>query len=61
MDARRERLAKAIRLVWESFESHIDPAVKEENRCESCGSRSFHSKSIREYAFILEVLAENMR
>lgn len=59
---RRKRIAKAIRLVWASLDSHLDASTEEEkNKCESCGSRQFHSRTNKEYAFILSVLCDEMR
>lgn len=61
MTERRKRIIEATRLVWDSLDSHLDHAVEErETPCKSCGSRKFHAKCVREYAFIIEVLCEQL-
>lgn len=54
----RAALVRAIRLVNESLESHLDYSVKCEQLCESCGDRAFHAKCVREYVYVLKVLSD---
>lgn len=59
MSAKREKIARVIRIVWDSLDSHIDPAVKADSApCETCGSRYFHAKTAREYAEAIKLLTE---
>lgn len=59
---RRQRIAKAIRLVWDSLESHLDAAAGAELEKDCCnemiGLPPFHRKCVKEYGFVINVLSE---
>lgn len=62
---REKDIARAMSLVWESLESHLpdvyDPVskkVKEKIAKEHIGGKKFHCKCVKEYAFIIKVLAD---
>lgn len=58
-EKRRERVAQAIRLTYASLDSHLDySTAKVDEMCESCGNRKFHSTCVKEYAFVIHVLAD---
>lgn len=58
----RERIIKAIRLTWDSLDSHLDWSTEEkvENPCKYCGGRKFHARCTRDYAFVIQVLTEQL-
>jgi len=60
----RAEAVKAIRLVWDSLDTHLDPTVGNvhENKCcnEAVGKPSFHKKCLKEYHQILGILIENL-
>lgn len=51
-------IVKAIRLVVESYDSHLDFAVDAAKNCEHCGDEKFHKKTSKEYLFVLAVLTD---
>lgn len=55
-----ENLIKAIRLVWDSLDSHLDGAISEVHKKKCCnkavGNRFFHKQCAKEYAFVLQTL-----
>ena len=52
---------KAIRLVYESLDSHLIEEEEKKKCCrEAVGSKSFHKKCVKEYAFIIKVLADKL-
>lgn len=62
---KKERIAKAIRIVWDSLDSHLDdtfnpiyPKLKEKKAKEHIGSQDFHRKCVREYATVIKTLAD---
>lgn len=58
----RRKIARAIRLVWESLDSHIDASIGTVHKNPCCnravGSPSFHKKCVREYIDVLDALTE---
>ncbi len=57
----REDVVKAIRLAWDSLDSHLDSSQDMSGLSECCqksiGKPSFHKKCCEEYAFVIKVLA----
>ena len=53
---KKTEIVKAIRLTWDSLESHLDASVSSKEFCRACGNTRFHAKCTREYAFIIDVL-----
>lgn len=55
----KKRVVKAIRLAFDSLDSHLDVFIDAPKRkYEITGSRKFHTKAIREYSYIIDVLAD---
>ena len=61
----KKEIIKAIRLTYSSLESHLDSVIKDplvgiksKNAKEQIGGKNFHKKCVREYAFIIKVLAD---
>lgn len=52
----KTEIVKAIRLMWDSLESHLDPSISSKELCRACGDVHFHAKCAIEYAFIIDVL-----
>ena len=63
-EASRTKIVLAIRLAYDSLESHLDSSVKqlEKNACcqKAVGDPSFHRKCVREYAEIIHTLASHL-
>jgi cytoskeletal protein RodZ len=63
-DAGRRETAKAIRLVWDSLESHLDAAAGAQVNRQCCneivGLPSFHRKCVKEYGFVIQVLSNHL-
>lgn len=58
-EAQRNRIVHALRLTYASLESHLDYSVQAvEPMCESCGTRKFHADTVKEYAYVIHVLAD---
>lgn len=55
----RDEIVRAIRLTWDSLDSHLDYAVKSVKMCPQCGGNDtrYHAKCVREYSLVLEVLS----
>lgn len=63
MKARKERreITKAIRLSWESLETHLEAAVHiKKVEADFCGGRKFHAKAVRQYARIILCLSRKL-
>jgi hypothetical protein len=58
---KRKDIVKAIRLVWDSLESHIDATIKSPDNKEHVGGRRFHKKCVEEYHFIIGVLIGQLK
>ena len=58
----KPEIVKALRLVWDSMESHLDDSVGPTSEKECCrkavGTPSFHVKCCKEYGFIIKVLSD---
>lgn len=53
-------IAKAIRLIWESLESHLDPSFLkpeklDKKRGETC---KWHQKCVKDYVELLRLISE---
>lgn len=62
---KREKIARAIRLVWLSLESHLEdtydptyPKLKSKLAKECVGDKNFHRKCVKEYGEIIKTLTE---
>lgn len=59
-------IIKSMRLVWESLDSHLDDAIESpikglgKRAKRHIGGKRFHKKCVKEYAYILQVLAEKL-
>lgn len=60
----KKEITDAIRLVWESLESHLDAAAGAEIESPCCneavGKPPFHKRCVKEYAFVISVLAQQL-
>ena len=62
----KKDIVKSIRLVIESLESHLDDSIESplkglgRKARSHIGGKRFHKKCVKEYAFILQVLAEKL-
>ncbi len=55
---REKQIKKALRLTWDSLDSHLDWTHGiPKDKCKYCGSARFHKKVIKEYAEIINILA----
>lgn len=58
----RKDIVRALRLTWDSLDSHLDAAAGLEHPLPCCneavGKRPFHQKCVREYAEIIKTLSE---
>lgn len=61
----RKKIAKCMKLIWSSLESHLDDThhpvidtLKEQRAKNFIGGARFHRKCVREYAYIIRVLSE---
>ncbi len=63
---RAKRLAEAIELTVDSLNSHLGYVDDEVKSCnvrshkQELGDKKFHRKCVREYAFVVLVLAEEL-
>ena len=61
----RREVVKAIRVIWLSFESHLDDCVEPEEKKPCCrravGSGVLHRECVREYAQVISVLASFLK
>lgn len=57
---REESIERAIRLVWDSLESHLKPTyLKLESLDKERGeTHTFHKKCVTEYAEVIKLLSE---
>lgn len=58
---KRKKIIEAIRIVWDSLDSHLDDSIEptEKKKCcqKAVGSPSFHRKCIKEYVTVIATLA----
>ena len=61
---KRKEIVEAIRLTWDSLNSHLDDAVEltVKNACckKAVGNPKFHRTSIQEYAKIIRILSDQL-
>lgn len=62
---KKERIARAIRIVWSSLESHLDdtfnpvyPELKEDKAKEHIGSQDFHRQCVKDYGELIKILTD---
>jgi len=59
-NTRKQDVPQAIRLVWDSLDSHLDSTVGRVHKRPCCnkavGSPAFHKKCVQEYMEVLRVL-----
>lgn len=65
VQAKRKAVARAIRLTWQSLDSHlpwIDLTYHEKHRKRGdfVGGVAFHRRCVREYAEIIKILADSI-
>lgn len=60
-----KQIARAIRIVWESLDSHLDDThdplydkVKSKIARDHIGDKAFHKKCVKEYAEVIKTLTE---
>ena len=65
--SKEKDIAKAIEMTWDSLKSHLaecyeptNPHLKEKLARDVHGGRNFHIKCVKEYAFIIKVLADRL-
>lgn len=59
-DQRAKKINEAIRLVWLSIESHLEPTflpLTKQDR-ERGENKEFHKKCVEEYALLIKLLSE---
>lgn len=61
--SREERIAKGIKLVWDSLDSHLEDTynptynkVVELEAKKHIGTKAFHKKCVKEYAYLINLL-----
>lgn len=54
----KKKIVRAIRIVWESVDSHLDPAIDKRITGKVIGSRAFHKKTVKEYMEVLDTLID---
>jgi hypothetical protein len=64
---REKKIANAIRLAWESLESHLTdiydptyPQVKERKAKNHIGDWAFHVQCVKDYAQIISALVDEL-
>jgi len=60
---KNKKIARAIRLIWESLDSHLSDAylkstVRSKKAKRIIGGRRFHIKCVKEYAEIMKTLSD---
>lgn len=55
---KEKKIIRALRLVWDSLDSHLDDTANRRLKGGIVGSRQFHKKCVREYAEIIKILSE---
>lgn len=56
----KKHIIKAIRLTWDSLDSHLESAADKRLTGKVVGDRRFHKKCVDEYIFIIKVLIEQL-
>lgn len=56
----KKDIIKAIRLTWESLDSHLEGAVDKRLTGKVVGDRKFHKKCVEDYLFIIGVLTDQL-
>ena len=62
--SKEEKIERAMRLVWDSLESHLPHTYGQREcvRCKAklckCDNSKFHKKTIKEYVELLTILSE---
>lgn len=56
MKKRSKRIEKAMRIVWDSLQSHLPYTYKDS--ADKDATKDFHKKCVREYATVLKLLSE---
>lgn len=54
----KRKLVRAIRIVWDSIDTHLDPAIDKRITGKVIGNRKFHKKTIEEYLEVINTLIE---
>lgn len=54
----RAAIVRAIRLTYESLESHLDYSVDAKELCPACGDQKHQIRCVREYSEIIKTLAD---
>lgn len=56
---REKNIKKAIRIIWESLDSHLDWTHEvSKDPCKYCGGKNFHKKCVQEYAEAIKLLSD---
>lgn len=55
---KQKKIIKAIRIVWDSLESHLDSSADKRLKGGIIGTRNFHKKCVQEYAEVIKILSE---
>lgn len=55
---RKRDIVMAIRIVYDSLETHLDDSVKNAKNWKIVGSAHFQRKCVKEYAFVIKVLSD---
>ena len=56
----RQEIAAAIMLTWDSLVSHLPDTAENPNRHDLVGDRDFHARCCREYAYVIQTLANQL-
>lgn len=55
---KEKKIIKAIRIVWESLDTHLDSSADKRLKGGIIGSPKFHKKCVREYAEVIKILSD---
>lgn len=64
MARQKASIPKAMRLAWDSLDSHLDSATANQHKNACCnraaGGKAFHKKCVEEYLTILYTLYDHL-
>ena len=55
---KEKKIIKAIRIVWDSLDTHLDATADKRLKGGIIGNRNFHKKCVREYSEVIKILSE---
>lgn len=55
---KKKKIIRAIRIIWESLDSHLDPVADKKLKGGIIGTRAFHKRCVKEYLEVINTLSE---